>query len=351
MGRKDWRKTLIDRGATLGEAVRALESGSLQICLVVDGEGRLVGTVTDGDVRRALLAGRALESPVAGVMKTQPLTWPADGDPVALLQIMSEREIRQVPLLDDQGRVVDLTLREDLLSPGPLPNWVVLMAGGQGIRLKPITDGRPKPLVVVGDKPLMENILEAFIGHQFRNFYISVNYMADKIRDHFGDGSNWGVRVRYLEETEKLGTAGALGLLPGRPEHPLIVMNGDVLTKVDFRNLLDYHNRRKATATVCIREYDFQVPFGVVRLDGDLITGIDEKPVQSYFVNAGIYVLDPQVLDHVEPGSPLDMPTLLERLMADGLSVAAFPVREYWVDIGQMDDLWRAMIEHKEMFP
>ncbi|CCQ75367.1 nucleotidyltransferase family protein [Magnetospira sp. QH-2] len=348
---KHWKNTLVLETATLGDAIRMLETSALQICLIVDKDDRLTGTVTDGDIRRGILRGFGLDRPIMDVACRDPLTWRPDGDPVELLQVMSERSVRQVPLVDGHGLVVGLTMREDLLSPHPLPNWVVLMAGGLGMRLRPMTEFTPKPLLKVGTKPLLESIIEAFAQQRFENFFLSVNYLADKIRDHCGDGSRWDVSIRYLEEQEKLGTAGALGLLPETPTHPVIVMNGDVLTKVNFRSLLEYHQEQKAMVTVCVREYDVQVPFGVVKLDDQRIASIVEKPVHSFFVNGGIYVLEPDLIARVEPGQPLDMPTLIDDAIGRGETVAAFPVREYWLDVGRVDDFLRAETEYRNEFP
>ncbi|GAB6052549.1 nucleotidyltransferase family protein [Magnetospira thiophila] len=347
---KHWKNTLTPHTASLGEAIRVLETSALQICLVLDDDARLIGTLTDGDIRRGILRGKGLDAPVTDVICSTPLVWDPDGDPVELLQLMSERSIRQVPLVDSQGHVVGLSIREELVTPRPLPNWVVVMAGGLGMRLRPLTETTPKPLLKVGPKPLLESIIGAFAEQNFQNIFLSVNYLADKIRAYCGDGHQWGVQIDYLEEQDKLGTAGALGLLPAPPTRPIIVMNGDVLTKVNFRSLLEYHQEQKAMATVCVREYDVQVPFGVVQLDAQRITQIVEKPVHSFFVNGGIYVLEPELVARIPPGQPLDMPTLLEEAIARGEHVAAFPVREYWLDVGRVDDFLQAEAEYHEVF-
>jgi NDP-sugar pyrophosphorylase family protein len=230
-------------------------------------------------------------------------------------------------------------------------NWVVLMAGGLGSRLRPLTDECPKPMLRVGNKPLLETIIETFIEQGFRRFFISVNYMADTIKEYFGDGSRWGAEIQYLEETSRLGTAGALSLLPEKPQAPLLVMNGDLLTKINFRQLLDFHREHHAQGTMCVREYEFQVPYGVVKMDHHRITGFEEKPIQRYFVNAGIYVLEPQALQHIPHGVFFDMPSLFQTLMADRQEAVVFPIREYWLDIGHMADYDRANGEFARNFP
>ncbi len=347
---KDWKSTLIAPDASLREAIQTIDNGSLQIALVVDSERRLLGTVTDGDLRRAILRGFGLDQPVQAIMNKRPTVARAEHDMAQVLADMRRKQIHRVPVVDDSGRVIGVELLEELIRPAERDNWVVLMAGGLGSRLRPLTDDRPKPMLRVGNKPLLETIIENFVEQGFHRFFISVNYMAEMIKDHFADGSRWGAQIHYLEEDRKLGTAGALSLLPKSPSAPFLVMNGDLLTKVDFRHLLDFHHEHRAQATMCVREYDFQVPYGVVRLDGQRIAGIDEKPVHRFFVNAGIYVLEPEALHRVPRDTFFDMPSLFEKLIADGRDTAAFPIREYWLDIGQLADYDRANGEFSGVF-
>lgn len=339
---KGWRTTLIAPSATIARAIEIIDASAYHICLIVDGNERLLGTVTDGDVRRGILRAVALSSPVTAVMKPDPLSGRLGDGRERLLDIMHSRDVRQLPILDGRARVVDLVLRDALLAPPPVDNWVVLMAGGLGTRLRPMTEALPKPLLRVGRKPLLETILESFVAYNFRRFYISVHYKADMVKRHFGDGGQWDVEIRYLEEDETLGTAGALGLIAEPPAEPVIVMNGDLLTKVNFASLLDFHREQQAEATMCIREYDFQVPFGVVSIKDHRIVGIEEKPVQSFFVNAGIYVLAPHLLALARGGGRLEMTDLFRRIVEAGHQTAVFPVREYWLDVGRLDDFERA---------
>jgi dTDP-glucose pyrophosphorylase len=347
---KEWRATLVRDSATIREAICAIDDSALQIALVIDGEQRLVGTVTDGDVRRGLLRGITLDTAVADIMNPRPAACPAALGRDAALAVMRSADVKQVPLLDTAGRVVGLEIMGDVIKRTLRDNWVVLMAGGLGQRLRPLTEDCPKPMLSVGGQPILEIILENFARQGFSRFFLSVNYKAEMVRRHFGDGARWDVRIDYLEEQEKLGTAGALGLLPERPSEPVIVMNGDVLTDINFGSMLDFHLEQRATATMAVREHTVEVPFGVIDLADDYLAGVTEKPRYSWFVNAGVYVVEPRVIDLVERGKAVDMPTLLERVLADDERIAAFPVREYWRDIGRLEDFERANVDYALAF-
>lgn len=305
----NWKDVLIASNVSIRKAIEIIDAGGLQIALVVDERNRLIGTVTDGDVRRGILKGVSLDEPVKLIMRSDPMTAHIDDDREKILAMMKRRMIHQIPILDTERRVIGLEVVNDLLQMKKRDHFVVLMAGGLGMRLRPLTENTPKPLLKVGNKPILENILQNFINYGFHRFFISVNYRDEMVKDYFGNGAKWNVDIRYLDEDEKLGTAGALGLLPEEPVKPLIVMNGDLLTSINFLQLLNFHSEHKAKATMCVREYDFQVPYGVVALKDQAITGIDEKPIQRFFVNAGIYVLDPQALKLITPKMPLDMPS------------------------------------------
>ncbi len=347
---KEWRATLVRDDATIREAIRAIDDSALQIALVIDAERRLVGTVTDGDVRRGLLRGVALEARASEVMNRDPISCPATLGREATLAVMRGSDVKQVPLLDEAGRVVGLELVGDVIRHSAHDNWVVLMAGGLGQRLRPLTEDCPKPMLPVGGTPILEIILKNFVRQGFKRFYLAVNYKAEMVRRHFGDGERWGVAIDYLEERDKLGTAGALGLLPARPERPLVVMNGDLLTAVNFASLLDFHAEHRATATMAVREHTVEVPFGVIDLADDYLAGLTEKPRYSWFINAGVYVVEPSVLDLIAPGQALDMPALFERVLQRNDKIAAFPIREYWRDIGRLEDLERASADYVATF-
>lgn len=345
-----WQLACVAPDRSIRDTIRTIDEGAIRIALVVDGQNRLLGTVTDGDIRRGLLKGISLEETITRVMNPHPTTARSDEGRDAILERMKLKRLHQIPVLDQQGHLITVEVLDDLLQARHRDNWVVLMAGGLGSRLRPLTDDCPKPLLKVGTKPLLEIILENFLEHGFQKFYFSVNYRADMVQAHFGDGSRWGVEIRYIHEDRRLGTAGALSLLPERPAHPLIVMNGDLLTKVNFQHLLDFHAEHRAKATMCVREYDFQVPYGVVRIDRHQILAIDEKPVQRFFVNAGIYVLEPGVLDLIPSTTYFDMPELFTKLIGRKEETSVFPVREYWLDIGHAEDFARANGDFPEIF-
>ncbi len=341
---KLWRKTLVQPTATIRKAIEKIDTNATQIALVVDEHGRLLGTVTDGDVRRGLLSGISLDDTVGHIMNINPTVAHRNQSSQSILTLMRDKTLYQIPVVDEHGVVTGLEVLKTLIGQSR-PNPVVIMAGGLGTRLRPHTDTCPKPMLKVGGKPILETILGNFVEQGFRQFYLSVNYMAEMIIDHFGDGAAWGVEIEYLRETERLGTAGALSLIPERPAAPVLVMNGDLLTQVNFNHLLNFHAKHKSVATMAVREYEFQVPFGVVNLEMPRILRIDEKPVHHFFVNAGIYALDPEVIDMVPKGEYFDMTTLFDRLIEAKRSTIAFPIREYWLDIGRLDDFERAHVD------
>ena len=345
----NWKAAVVSPETPIIEAIKILDTTALQIVLAVR-DGRLAGTITDGDVRRCLLDDIPVSEPVSHIMCKSPTTGFINEDRETLLALMRLKSLRQIPIVDDNGLLVGLETMLHLIQSDEKENQVVLMAGGQGTRLRPLTEDCPKPLLKVGAKPILEVILETFLGAGFHNFHISVNYKAEMIESHFGDGSRWGANIRYIREDKPLGTAGALSLMQTRPTSPLIVMNGDLLTKVNFSHLLDFHESSGSMATMCVRDYEHIVPFGVVEIDGHRLIGLREKPRHSYYVNAGIYVISPEALDLIPGNEFFDMPTLFERIMQDGGKAAVFPVREYWLDIGRMGDYERAQDEYCKHF-
>lgn len=343
----DFKKILISPLTPIQQTMKIIEAASMQIALVVDENGRLLGTVTDGDIRRGILKDISLDQPVQEIMKAAPTTAKRTDDKKHILNIMKSKKIHQVPIVDENGCVIDLEILGELIKPQPKENGVVLMAGGLGTRLRPLTYECPKPMLKVGNKPILETILENLIDHGFRKFYFSVNYMSKVIEDYFGDGSKWGVTIQYIHEDKRLGTAGSLSLLPQKPEQPILVMNSDIITKINFQELLDFHEEHKAQATLCVREYEFQVPYGVVYADEQRLVKIEEKPSYHFFVSAGIYVIEPDALDLIPKNSYFDMPSLFEKLLEHKQNANIFPIREYWIDIGRMDDFKRANLEFK----
>jgi dTDP-glucose pyrophosphorylase len=341
-----WKRIAVRKDTPLEAAIATLDEGGQRIVLVVDDDERLQGTLTDGDVRRALLRHQPLTTPVGEVMCATPQMAELQWSREKILSVMESTRLLHLPVVDPAGRVVGLETLHELLDKKRIDNPVFLMAGGFGKRLYPLTQDCPKPMLKVGDKPILELILQSLADAGFHRFYISTHYLPEMIRDHFGDGSKWNVSIRYVHEETPLGTGGALGLLPaGEVALPMILMNGDLLTRVDYRSLLEFHQRHQGAATLCVREYESQVPYGVIQSEGHRITQIVEKPVQRFFISAGIYILSPELIGRVVPGERIDMPTLLEQEIVAGRDVNMFPVHEYWLDIGRMDDFHRAQEE------
>lgn len=341
----NWKEIAIAPDTPIRDALQVIDNGALRLALVVSEADVLLGTLSDGDIRRALIHGVPLSAPVSEAMNKRPRTVPASTDGEKAFAMMDESDLLVIPVLGSEGQMVGLYSYKELLHAKDKENWVFLMAGGFGTRLRPYTDQCPKPMLRVGGKPLLEIILESYLAAGFHKFYISVHYMAEAIKDYFGDGSRWNVTIRYIEEKDPLGTAGSLGLLPTVENRPLLMMNGDLLTKVDLAQLLRFHEENGSDLTMCVREYDFTVPYGVVETSGRHVTAITEKPVHRFFVNAGIYVLSPQVVARVGENSKLDMTDLAERLVKEGCDVSVFPIHEYWLDIGRPDDFIRAQEE------
>ncbi|SFK81362.1 CBS domain-containing protein [Paenibacillus sp. 1_12] len=348
---RDCTGMLVKPNTTLHQTIQIIEKDAAQIALVVDSCSRLLGTVTDGDVRRAILQGVNIHQAVGSIMNNDPKAVPQGASRQAVWDLMVRQGLRRIPVIDEHRIVIGIEALEDFLQPPKRDNWVVIMAGGLGSRLAPLTEDCPKPLLKVGPKPILEIILDSLIAHSFRNFYFSVNYKAEMIESYFENGSRWGVNIRYLREKQRLGTAGALSLLPFTPKQPIIIVNGDLLTRVDFGHLLQVHHATGSTATMCISEYTQTIPYGIVRIEGNRFLGIKEKPVQQHFVNAGIYVVEPQVLSQIPSDTYTDMPLLFEQLAGQNKSVNVFPVRDYWLDIGHIEDYERANRDYDEVFP
>jgi dTDP-glucose pyrophosphorylase len=341
---KDLDSILVSAKSTALEALGVINRGTSQIALVVDENQRLLGILTDGDIRRGLLHGSSLEAPVEKLMNRQFRFVRRTDDQATVLELMRRELLRHIPVLDENGRVVKLLLLQELLNPPQLSNAVVIMAGGKGTRLRPYTEHCPKPMLTVGDKPMLEILLEQCIASGFRTFYFSVNYLKEQIIDYFNDGARWGVSIYYLVENEPLGTAGSLQLLPDSLNEPFLVLNGDVLTRLNLSHLIHFHSEHQAQATLCVREYQLMVPFGVVQIQGVELAGFVEKPTYQHLVNAGVYVVDPQLLPLLPPHQPTDMPSLLQAAQRDGRRVAVCPIHEYWIDVGRPETLNEARI-------
>ena len=333
---------MLPTGSTVEQAIRNLDQSALQIVLLITPEEKLVGTITDGDIRRGLLKGLDLQSQVDNIINHRPTVVPAQVPRDTVVQIMHANGIQQLPIVDENHRVVGLHLIKDLLTPTHRPNSMVIMAGGKGKRLRPLTETCPKPLLPVAGKPMLEHILERAKAQGFHQFIIAIHYLGHLIEDYFGDGSRWQVNIDYLREDLPLGTAGALSLLDPHPDLPFIVTNGDVLTDIHYGELLDFHKTHKAMATMAVRLHEWQNPFGVVCTQGVDIIGFEEKPIIRSHVNAGIYALNPQTLTYLSPRQLCDMPELFLRIKEGSGRTIVYPMHEPWLDVGREVDFQKA---------
>lgn len=341
----DIERICVTEEASLRKVTELLNESGRQIILIVDADGRLAGTFTDGDLRRALLKGATLADPVRGFFNPHPLSTPVSGGRSQAVALMRERGIDQIPLVDESGRVVGVESINPARVGIKVEYPVVIMAGGRGKRLHPITETVPKALVSVGDKPILEHILERLTAQGFQRFTFAINHMGEMIEDYFGDGSRWNVSIEYLREPKRLGTAGALSLMQSRPTTPFIVTNCDVLTTTSFQDMLEYHLNHGASATIGVREFSYQVPFGVIDLAGTQLQRISEKPEHTWLINAGIYVLDPSVIDVIPKGEFCDMTDVLATLIRQSAPISTYMIRRYWIDIGVPQDLDQARLQ------
>ena len=345
----DWKETLLKTNHKLVDAIKALEGigerNLYGIVLVVDSSNKLKGTITDGDIRRALIEHGDMSVSLNKVMLKNPVTATLDESEDVIRKRIINNDSLPLPILSDKGEVVDIKAIDDVKKPrlDKRSNPVVLMAGGFGKRLRPQTYTTPKPLLKVGEKTILENILDRFIVSGFHEFYISTHYKAKMIKEHFGNGEKWGVSIKYLFEKQPMGTAGGISLLKNnRFEEPIIVSNGDLITGINFSSLLDFHEKEDVIATMSIRPYKHKVPFGVVKIKEGFLNQVVEKPEQKFFVNAGIYVLEPSIIQYIEPNKYLDMTDLLESRISNGDKVNIFPIHEYWIDIGEKEQFNQA---------
>jgi len=347
---KNWEAALVSPSTSLREALEIINRLGCQIVLIVDENRKLLGTLSDGDVRRALLADGRLSDKVVSAMYQQPTAAASSKAQAERLRIMKHLGLHQLPIVNQQGIVVGLDLIDDFFEAIKRDEWVIIMAGGLGSRLNQLTRDTPKPMLKVGSKPILETILCNFIEQGFQQFYLAVNYKAEQIEQYFGDGSAFGVTINYLKENKRMGTAGALSLLPKAPEHPCVVTNGDLLTRENFAAMVEQHLSEQADATMGVRNYEMQVPFGVVREQEGRICAIEEKPVQYFTISAGMYVLSPKILSLLPKDSYCDMPELFEKAIEAGFHVRCHPVESYWLDIGRPTEYERANLDFSEVF-
>lgn len=335
----------VSLNTSIRSAIECIDQNGRGIALVIEGECKLAGTITDGDIRRAILAGLTLDTPISEVLPEVPPITACYGTPSAdLLHIMRNNMVRHIPLLGSDGQVVDLVTLDDLISDSTLPIRAVIMAGGLGTRLRPLTDEVPKPMLPVGDRPVMEWMINQIRQAGISRVNVTTHYKSEKIVQHFGDGSTFGVNIDYVNESQPLGTGGALGLLAPSNE-PLLVINGDIITHVDFRALFEYHQSHKADVTMAVRQFEMQVPYGVIECEGNHVRTLKEKPSTIVLVNAGIYLLEPVIYSYIPRGQHFNITDLIQWLIDDGRNVISFPIFEYWLDIGHHAEYAKAQAD------
>ena len=337
---KSWELAVKSPESKIREVISNLDKIAIQIVLICEADGLLMGTVSDGDIRRALLSGANLDDVVSPFMNAQPLTVSENMTSFDAAQLMHQKQVRQIPIIDDEGRVIGLHLWS--LSSVATTHYnvpVIIMAGGEGKRLRPYTETCPKPMLKVGSRPMLERIILNLRNEGFRDFTIAINYLGEIIENYFGDGQNHGVNITYVREKVPLGTAGALSLVDPKPGEPCLVVNGDVLTDLNFSKILAYHAEHESLATMVVREYEMQNPFGVIHIEDNRIIGFEEKPTIKSKINTGIYILSPEVFEYLEDQAHCDMPQLFERLIENKQKVVAYFLHEEWFDVGRPADL------------
>lgn len=346
---KNWKSIQISKDASVIEAIKVIDSSEARACLVVTEDSKLIGTITDGDIRRAILRGVTLDSTISNVLHETPITAPVGKSPSFYQEVLDKNQIQQLPLIDENNILGGFYVASDEKTFKKI-NKVILMVGGLGSRLGSLTSNCPKPMLNVGGKPILETIINNLKSEGFTDFYLAVNYKSEVIENYFGDGSQLDINIQYIREEKRMGTAGSLSLIEEIPDEPMVVMNGDLLTSINVSELIDFHNENESQATMCIRNYNFQLPFGVVVVDGEDMQEILEKPTEKKFVNAGIYIVNPSTLSKIPKDQFYDMPTFFNDLLKEKLNVKVFPISGYWLDIGQKEDFEKAHTEYPGVF-
>ena len=347
---KNIQDIVVGEDVSIIDVLEIIDKSSKQLALVVDKDKKLLGTISDGDIRRALLNNISLTDSIKNIYFQTPTVANINDSKEEITNICITKKIHQIPIVDNNGNLVGLEILDELIAKKVKPNKVILMVGGLGTRLRPLTENTPKPMLPVGGQPILQTIVEKFVSYGFVNIIMCVGYKSNIIQDFFGDGSKFGASISYILEDKRMGTAGALSLLSERPDKPFFVMNGDLLTNINFEHLHKYHVSNNSIATMCVREYDFQVPYGVVNIKNGKINSIEEKPTHKFFVNAGIYMLSADILKYIPQNQFYDMPTLFETLIYENKNVVSFPLREYWLDIGRMEEYKKANEEYQDIF-
>ena len=340
----------LSKSATVEEALKVIGNGAMKIVLIVDKSDKLLGTLTDGDIRRGLLNGLDLKSSIESIIFKTPTVAKNTDTKEMILKLAISKRLHQIPIVNESGKVIGIEEINELVKPNQKKNKVILMVGGLGKRLGALTKNTPKPMLKVGNKSILETIVESLSSHGYINIVMCLNYKSDVIKDYFGNGSEFGVNIEYVTEDKRMGTAGALSLLKEKPEEPFFVMNGDLLTNVNFESIHEFYLSNDADALMCVREYESQVPYGVINMKNNKITSIDEKPIQRFFVNAGIYMLNPDILELIPKDQFYNMTTLFEKLIEKNKNAISFPIKGYWLDIGRYEEYTKANEEYNQVF-
>jgi dTDP-glucose pyrophosphorylase/predicted transcriptional regulator len=346
---KNIKKIKITTDATIKKALKVIEDGAIKIALVVDKRDKLIGTLSDGDIRRGFLKGLSISSSVKSLINKKPLVGKKNDIKEKLLNIAFSKKIHQIPIVDSKGKVTEILLTDELKKNEIKLNKVVIMAGGKGTRLRPLTKNTPKPMLKVGGKPILQTIIKRFSDCGFKDLIICVNYKSHIIENYFGNGDKFGVKIEYVKEKKRMGTAGALSFIKKKLTKPFFVINGDLLTNLDFEKMLDFHDKYNSNATMSVKDYNIVSPYGEVNLDGADIVSIEEKPKRKVFVNAGVYILDPKCINLI-PKKFYDMPSLFKKIIAKKYKTVSFPLEEYWLDIGRFNDYKKANLEYNKEF-
>jgi dTDP-glucose pyrophosphorylase len=342
-------KIKVSQNITIKDALKIIDQGNLQIILITDENDTLLSVVTDGDIRRGLLNGLNLDNHISEISNSTPIVIKEGYTNTEVTNLAIKNKLYQIPIVNEKNQVIgieDLALL--LKKKEHLDTSVVIMAGGLGTRLRPLTNDTPKPMLPVGEKPILENILNHFINHGFRTFFISVNYLSNKIEDYFGNGDKFGVNIQYLYEDEFLGTAGALSLLPSIHPYTFII-NGDILSGINLTSMLNEHKLNHSDATMAIKEYTYQIPYGVVTSENNTIISMEEKPQYMHTINTGIYLISKNTLESIPKNTKIDMPDFFTFLLNQNKKCRVYKTNDYWLDIGHHDDYKKANLEFKEL--
>lgn len=348
-------KFLVDKycvqvDATIKDAMEAIDRNLTGGVFIVDENKRVIGVVTDGNIRRAILNGHSIYDGVKDIYTTNFKYVNKLVSKQKVKEIMLTFKIRQLPLLDEHGRLSEIYFLDDIISYKKKDNYVFILAGGLGTRLRPLTEKLPKPMLEVGEKPILERIIEQFKEYGFVNFIISINYMGEVIEEYFKDGRDFNVNIQYVKEEKKLGTAGSIKLAEKKLNKPFIVINGDILTGIDFDSFLNYHKENQYDITVGVRNYEMRVPYGVMVMENELIKSLEEKPTYTFYINSGVYVLNKEVVDYIPYNKEYNMTDLIEDVIKDKGKCGTYSITEYWSDIGHMEDFKKANEDVKKFF-